>query len=138
MKGNFDAYVLWPLSKILQNGIVDQSTASKFTVIINFKYFIEAFNMIFFQKDNIKLRLLVFNIIRCKLNNFENWMLPFYFLLTWKKAGNLNLNLKYLDFVDISCLFIPYCIVIINQHSFTLWSYYIYQYLNIFKIITYY
>ena len=32
MKGKFDAYVLWPLAKKLQNWIVDQSTAHDFTV----------------------------------------------------------------------------------------------------------
>ena len=32
MKGNFDAYVLWPLVKKFQNWIVDQSTACKFMV----------------------------------------------------------------------------------------------------------
>ena len=33
MKGKFDAYVLWPLAKKLQNWIVDQSTARDFTVV---------------------------------------------------------------------------------------------------------
>ena len=33
MKGNFDAYVLWPLDKMVQNWIVDRSTARDFTVI---------------------------------------------------------------------------------------------------------
>ena len=32
MKGKFDAYVLWPLSKKFQNWIVDRSTARDFTV----------------------------------------------------------------------------------------------------------
>ena len=32
MKGKFDAYVLWPLAKMLQNWIVDWSTAHDFTV----------------------------------------------------------------------------------------------------------
>ena len=32
MKGKFDAYVLWPLAKKLQNWIVDRSTARDFTV----------------------------------------------------------------------------------------------------------
>ena len=35
MKGNFDAYVLWPLNKMVQNWIVDWSTAHNFTVISN-------------------------------------------------------------------------------------------------------
>ena len=33
MKGNFDANVLWPLDKMVQNWIVDRSTARDFTVI---------------------------------------------------------------------------------------------------------
>ena len=33
IKEKFDAYVLWPLAKKLQNWIVDQSTASDFTVV---------------------------------------------------------------------------------------------------------
>ena len=33
MKGKFDAYVLWPLTKSFQNWIVDLSTARDFTVI---------------------------------------------------------------------------------------------------------
>ena len=32
MKGKFDAYVLWPLTKRVQNWIVDRSTARDFTV----------------------------------------------------------------------------------------------------------
>ena len=32
MKGKFDAYVLWPLAKTVQNWIVDRSTAPDFTV----------------------------------------------------------------------------------------------------------
>ena len=32
MKGFFDAYALWPLDKMDQNWIVDQSTARNFTV----------------------------------------------------------------------------------------------------------
>ena len=32
MKGNFDAYVLWPLAKRVKNWIVDRSTACDFTV----------------------------------------------------------------------------------------------------------
>ena len=32
MKGNFDAYALWPLDKTIQNWIVDRSTARNFTV----------------------------------------------------------------------------------------------------------
>ena len=32
MKGNFDAYVLWPLDKMVQNWIVDRSTARNFSV----------------------------------------------------------------------------------------------------------
>ena len=32
MKGKFDAYVLWPLAKWVQNWIVDLSTARDFTV----------------------------------------------------------------------------------------------------------
>ena len=32
MKGKFDAYVLWPLAKRVQNWIVDRSTARDFTV----------------------------------------------------------------------------------------------------------
>ena len=35
MKGNFDAYVLWPLGKIVQSWIVDRSTARDFTVYKN-------------------------------------------------------------------------------------------------------
>ena len=35
MKGNFDAYVLWPLTKKFQNWIVDWSTARDFTVVID-------------------------------------------------------------------------------------------------------
>ena len=34
MKRNFDAYVLWPLDKLVQNWIVDKSTARNFTVCI--------------------------------------------------------------------------------------------------------
>jgi hypothetical protein len=34
MKGNFDAYVLWPLDKMVQNWIVDRSTARDFTVVV--------------------------------------------------------------------------------------------------------
>ena len=34
MKGKFDAYVLWPLAKWVQNRIVDQSTAHDFTVTL--------------------------------------------------------------------------------------------------------
>ena len=37
MKGNFDDYVLWPLDKMVQNWIVDLSTARNFTVHIFFK-----------------------------------------------------------------------------------------------------
>ena len=37
MKGNFDAYVLWTLDKMVQNWIVDQSTARNFTVILKKK-----------------------------------------------------------------------------------------------------
>ena len=33
MKGKFDAYVLWPLAKRVQNWIVDRSTARNFTVV---------------------------------------------------------------------------------------------------------
>ena len=33
IKGKFDAYVLWPLAKKVQNWIVDRSTARDFTVI---------------------------------------------------------------------------------------------------------
>ena len=32
MKGNFDAYVLWPLDEMVQNWTVDQSTTRNFTV----------------------------------------------------------------------------------------------------------
>ena len=32
MKGNFEGYVLWPLDKMVQNWIVDRSTACDFTV----------------------------------------------------------------------------------------------------------
>ena len=32
MKGNFDAYVVWPLAEKFQNWIVDRSTARNFTV----------------------------------------------------------------------------------------------------------
>ena len=32
MKGNFKAYVLWPMDKMVQNWIVDQSTARDFTI----------------------------------------------------------------------------------------------------------
>ena len=32
MKGKFDAYVLWPLDKMVQNWIVVRSTARNFTV----------------------------------------------------------------------------------------------------------
>ena len=42
MKGKFDAYVLWPLAKRVQNWIVDQFTARDFTIIVsyfNYKYF---------------------------------------------------------------------------------------------------
>ena len=35
MKGNFDAYVLWPLDKMVQNWIVDRSTACDFTVCMS-------------------------------------------------------------------------------------------------------
>ena len=35
MKGKFDAYVLWPLTKRVQNWIVNRSTARDFTVIKN-------------------------------------------------------------------------------------------------------
>ena len=35
MKGKFDAYVLWPLAKWVQNWIVDRSTARDFTVYPN-------------------------------------------------------------------------------------------------------
>ena len=34
MKGKFDAYVLWPLTKRVQNWIVDRSTARDFTIFI--------------------------------------------------------------------------------------------------------
>ena len=34
MKGKFDAYVLWPLTKRFQNWIVDRSTARDFTVCL--------------------------------------------------------------------------------------------------------
>ena len=34
MKGNFDAYVLWPLDKMVQNLIVDQSTACDVTLFV--------------------------------------------------------------------------------------------------------
>ena len=37
MKENFDAYVLWPLDKMVQNWIVDRSTARDFTVYGNAK-----------------------------------------------------------------------------------------------------
>ena len=33
MKGNIDAYVLWPLNKMVQNWIVDWSTVRDFTVV---------------------------------------------------------------------------------------------------------
>ena len=33
MKGKYDAYVLWPLDKKVQNWIVDRSTACNFTVL---------------------------------------------------------------------------------------------------------
>ena len=32
MKGKFDAYVLWPYAKSVQNWIVDRSTARNFKV----------------------------------------------------------------------------------------------------------
>ena len=35
MKENFDSYVLWPLDKMVQNWIVDQSTARDFMLIKN-------------------------------------------------------------------------------------------------------
>ena len=34
MKGKFDVYVVWPLTKKFQNWIVDQSTARNFTVLV--------------------------------------------------------------------------------------------------------
>ena len=37
MKGKFDAYVLWPLVKKIQNWIVDRSTARDFTVDNDFE-----------------------------------------------------------------------------------------------------
>ena len=37
MKGKFDAYVLWPLTKKFQNWIVDRSTARDF-MVITFKF----------------------------------------------------------------------------------------------------
>ena len=33
MKGNFDAYVLWPLDKMVKNWIVDRSTTRDFKVV---------------------------------------------------------------------------------------------------------
>ena len=39
MEGNFDAYVLWPLKKMVQNWIVDRSTAHDFTVFQIFYIF---------------------------------------------------------------------------------------------------
>ena len=43
MKGKFNAYVLWPLAKRVQNWIVDRSTAHNFTVC----YFINDFSLLF-------------------------------------------------------------------------------------------
>jgi hypothetical protein len=40
MKGKFDAYVLWPLAKSVQNWIVHQSTARDFTVNKNAFFYI--------------------------------------------------------------------------------------------------
>ena len=33
MKGKFDAYLLWPLAKKIENWIVDRSTAHNFMVV---------------------------------------------------------------------------------------------------------
>ena len=49
MKGKFDAYVLWPLDKRVQNWIVDWSTARDITVIILYK----------FQKHDVRCWVLV-------------------------------------------------------------------------------
>ena len=38
MKGKFDAYVLWPLAKRVQNSILDRSTARDFTITSTFWY----------------------------------------------------------------------------------------------------
>ena len=45
MKGKFDAYVLWPLTKRVQNWILDQSTARDFTVV---EIFLEKNSFCFF------------------------------------------------------------------------------------------
>ena len=41
MKGNFDAYVLWPLDKMVQNWIVDRSTARNFLVCTKGELFVQ-------------------------------------------------------------------------------------------------
>ena len=44
MQGKFDAYVLWPLAKRIQNWIVDQSTARDFTVFDKLTFLENSFN----------------------------------------------------------------------------------------------
>jgi len=55
MKGKFDAYVLWPLAKRVQNWIVDRSTARDFTVYGIFLQGPSFFGLKFFR-DQISWR----------------------------------------------------------------------------------
>ena len=55
MKGKFDAYVLWPLTKRVQNWIVDRSTAHNFTVCkLNTVLCIYNFDKEVIRKENKK------------------------------------------------------------------------------------
>ena len=52
MKGKFDAYVVWPLAKNVQNWMVDQSTARDFIVL----YFLKMFPIFVRSVDNFGMR----------------------------------------------------------------------------------
>ena len=57
MKGKFDAYVLWPLDKRVQNWIVAQSTARNFMVVT--MTFLHLYSCIIIPKVNTATSLLL-------------------------------------------------------------------------------
>ena len=90
MKGKFDAYVLWPLAKKVQNWIVDRSTARNSTVIwwnwIKFYWFKRQKPTWFLDKISQKSATVSRqrNLFSNKERNHESWFsLWIFFRSVW-------------------------------------------------------
>ena len=75
-EGKFDALVLWPLSKKLQNWIVDWSTARDFTISKYLDYIVNFMNFILFLGDMVVatktiLDLEEWDLVLAKLHRYD-------------------------------------------------------------------